>query len=398
MAGLQIISDKVFKAEDRSVARPTIKLWDGRYDMLDGWRGLAALAVVVQHVFRVRIGHTAVMLFFVISGYCITASATSCLKKGYGFRQFMWRRIRRIYPPYLLAVGYFVVTRLIKFALTGSNPLNYPTEMWLQNVTLTQWFTLLHTQYAYAADNPANFVTAFWSLQYEEQFYLLIALMMLATFVFRKSMLQLALPLIVLAAGWNILFPYYSHGIFLEYWPHFAIGLLIFYRLCRVESLIARRTLDISLGVLAIGAAWYAWFVETNWYTKRPLAMELVTVAAFGLVIVYLRPFNERFKTAVAGKVLMKLGAISYSLYLIHLCNIKLVGEIASRLLPATWVWPSMIAQVGLHVVLAIPFYLLCERPFLNKSLVGTSRQGQSDSTSGAFVEGMGTPIGEVTP
>ena len=395
---MQTVSDKVFETEGGSVGKPTINLWDGRYDMLDGWRGLAALAVVVQHVFRVRIGHTAVMLFFVISGYCITASATSCLKRGYGFRQFMWRRIRRIYPPYLLAVGYFVVTRLIKFAVTGSNPLNYPAEMWLQNVTLTQWFTLLHTQYAYAADNPANFVTAFWSLQYEEQFYLLIALMMLATFLFRKSILQIAFPLIVLAVGWNILFPVYSHGIFVEYWPHFGIGLLIFYRLCRVKSLIARRTFDISLGVLALGAAWYAWVVETNWYTKRPLAMELVTVAAFGLVIVYLRPFNERFRTAVAGKLLMKLGAISYSLYLIHLCNVRFVSEITSRLLPASWVWPSMFAQVGLHIMLAIPFYLLCERPFLNKSLVRSSRQRELDSATGVYVERMGAPIGEVVP
>jgi len=41
--------------------------------MVDGWRGLAALAVVLHHVaaFRFDLGSPAVMLFFVISGYCI---------------------------------------------------------------------------------------------------------------------------------------------------------------------------------------------------------------------------------------------------------------------------------------------------------------------------------------
>ena len=374
------------------------RFWHARYDMLDGWRGLAALSVVVQHVFQIRIGHVAVMLFFVISGYCITASATSCLKKGYGFRQFMWRRIRRIYPPYLLAIGYFVGTRFLKLGLTGANQLVTSPVTWLQNITLTQWFTLIRTNYAYAADNPANFVTAYWSLNYEEQFYLIIALMMVAALSFRWPILRLALPLMGVAFICNLLFSHYSHGFFTDYWLHFGIGLLLFYRLTRIKSRAIRRSFDFGLLALAAVSAWYAWLVDADWYTHRPLAIELFVVATFSLLLVVLRPFNERFSNSMFALPLMKLGAMSYSLYLVHQCNLRFVSGVTSSLLPLTWRWPGMFLQLALHVFLAIPFFLVCERPFHNKSLVGAQSSPDPSDTATSLKEDMRVPLTEVSP
>lgn len=352
--------------------------WGTRFDMLDGWRGLAALAVVVQHVFHVRIGHWAVMLFFVISGYCITAAAVSCLRKGLGFRGFMWRRIHRIYPPYLIAVGYFVVTRLVKMGAGLPNQLDVPLHTWIQNITLTQWVSLIGTGWAYAADNPANFVTAYWSLNYEEQFYLVIALMMIAVAFWRRSLLWFALPLLGISLVWNIVAPFYSNGFFIEYWLHFGVGLLVYYRLCRVQGVAQRRVIDGAFVMLALGAAWFAWFAKIDWWTRRPLAQELFVVAVFALALVALRPLNESFKRLLVGRMLMSLGAISYSLYLIHQCNIRFAASIAGLLLPASWIWPSMVLQVCLHVLLAIPFYFLCERPFHNKSLAAENAEAKS--------------------
>lgn len=358
--------------------------------MLDGWRGLAALAVVVQHVFHLRIGHWAVMLFFVISGYCITASASSCLKKQIGFRGFMWRRLRRIYPPYLLAVGYFVITRLVKLGAGGQSQLDVSWVKWLQNVTLTQWVSLVGTGWAYAADNPANFVTAYWSLNYEEQFYLLIALMMVGVSLTRRSFLWFALPLIGASIIWNLMVPFYSNGLFIEYWLHFGIGILVYYRLCRLTSTFSRRLVDAFLIGLAITSAWLAWFANIDWWTRRPLAQELVVVSVFALVLIALRRFNDSFKRLPASRILMALGAISYSLYLIHQCNIRFAAAIADFLLPAGWTVPSMILQVGLHILFAIPFYFFCERPFLNRSLVGEA--DASPSTAGSAMAQPANP------
>lgn len=372
-------------------------LWGARFDMLDAWRGLAALAVVVQHVAHLRIGHWAVMLFFVISGYCITASASSCLKKGIGFKGFMWRRIRRIYPPYLLAVAYFVVTRLVKMEAGLPNQLDVSWVKWLQNVTLTQWVSLIGTGWAYAADNPANFVTAYWSLNYEEQFYLVIALMMVGVSALRRSFLWFALPLVGISLIWNVVSPFYSNGFFIEYWLHFGIGLLLFYRLCRIRSVAGRRAIDGGFVILAFGSAWFAWFANIEWWTRRPLAQELFVVSIFAVTLIVLRPLNATFKRLLPGRILMSLGAISYSLYLIHQCNLRLVGSITAFLLPANWTWPSIVLQVGIHILLAIPFYFLCERPFLNKSLVGASVSSNSTPATSSIQPPSNAPMSEAT-
>ena len=106
-----------------------------RYGLLDGLRGIAALGVVLTHHGVVAWGHDAVLVFFIISGYCITAAAHAALERDTGnsvFRYFMWRRLRRIYPPYFLSLVFFAATRLIRNQLTSGAPV--PTDALLQAV------------------------------------------------------------------------------------------------------------------------------------------------------------------------------------------------------------------------------------------------------------------------
>ena len=42
---------------------------------------------------------------------------------------------------------------------------------WIQTLTLTQWISLAGHPASYAAENKSLVVAAFWSLNYEEQFY-----------------------------------------------------------------------------------------------------------------------------------------------------------------------------------------------------------------------------------
>lgn len=377
LEGKPPIGDAIAPGEAIQPSRAEV--WCARYDMLDAWRGLAATAVVVQHLSYQNhfpavgdfwLGHWAVMLFFVISGYCITAAATSCLKKGLGFRQFMWRRIRRIYPPYLLAVGYFTVTRLIKIAMLGSNQLPPSPLIWLQNLTLTQWFSLVWNPKPVAADNSTNFVAAYWSLNYEEQFYLVMALLIVMSIRFKRPILNWALPLIALGFVWNYAHPYLSYGIFIEYWAHFGVGILLFYRLCRMRRTAHRRLTDTFFVVLALASVGMRWFAGVSWTDRRPLGSELLVVSVFALLLIVVRPYSERFMNTRAGKSFAMLGAISYSLYLIHQCNIYLAAKASSYIVPPSWAATSLVLQIVIHIGLAVPFYLLCERPFHNKALV----------------------------
>jgi peptidoglycan/LPS O-acetylase OafA/YrhL len=344
--------------------------------MLDAWRGLAALTVVVHHVSSqaalpflaaYNVGHWAVMLFFVISGYCIAVAADSCLRKGLSFRTFMWRRIRRIYPPYLLAVGYYSVTRVAKLVLTGENDLSTSSLQWVQNLTLTQWVTLLVDPIPRAPDNPTNFVAAYWSLGYEEQFYLVIGLAMIAVARTNRPLLVWVAGLMAVAVAWNLALPRLSVGLFIEYWAHFAVGVLVFYRLCRLQEARSRRWVDAVLLALLLGGAWIAWAAPEPWSGPEAKGAELLSVTAFGLLLIALRPASDAVMASGVGRVLAGLGLLTYSLYLVHQCNLFLTAWVASLVVAPGWA--SLLLQLVLHVLLAVPFYYLCERPFHNKPL-----------------------------
>ena len=86
------------------------------YHQLDALRGVAALSVVVSHFalvgplewasqspFRVNsLGHQAVILFFILSGFVLTLQLRS--SRSISYRDFLVKRICRIYLPYLVVL------------------------------------------------------------------------------------------------------------------------------------------------------------------------------------------------------------------------------------------------------------------------------------------------------
>ena len=75
-----------------------------RYDILDGLRGVAALMVIVYHVFEcfdwspVPHGYLAVDFFFVLSGFVIGYAYDSRWGEGLSIGQFFKRRLIRLHP------------------------------------------------------------------------------------------------------------------------------------------------------------------------------------------------------------------------------------------------------------------------------------------------------------
>ena len=348
--------------------------WPARYELLDGLRGLAALAVVIHHVGIVEDGHFAVMVFFVISGYCITASAESSLRAESGFSAFMIKRVRRIYPPYLLALLFFVVTRILKGAGHPHSIFSRPPVDWLQNITLTQWLSDLVHPVLWPGQNPQLFVAAFWSLNYEEQFYLVMGLCLLAVVRLR---IPLVIPVLALGAVgivWNWLVPgNWICGLFIEYWAHFALGSTLYFVLCRYTAAAYRRAF--IAGVLVIGLFCGARIVlhPADAYDAMRAMVELTFLAGVCLTLYCLRPFSARISASRLWRPVAALGTISYSLYLIHQFNLNLIATIAHRVLPGespqflTW---TLI--VSLHVALGTVFWSLCERPFLRRPAPAT--------------------------
>ncbi|HEY8254564.1 MAG TPA: acyltransferase family protein, partial [Rhizomicrobium sp.] len=80
------------------------------FEILDGLRGVAAIAVLVGHASILFLQSTwvprkllAVQFFFMLSGFVITHAYEGKLRAGMTWREFMLRRIIRLYPLIVLA-------------------------------------------------------------------------------------------------------------------------------------------------------------------------------------------------------------------------------------------------------------------------------------------------------
>jgi peptidoglycan/LPS O-acetylase OafA/YrhL len=354
-------------------ARPlsNVRMWPARYELLDGLRGLACLGVLLHHLGALFIGHYCVMIFFVISGYCITASAQSAIRARLRFGEFMGRRIRRIYPPYLAAVVFFVLTRFVRNAFHLS-PVEWHASpiKWLQNLTLTQWVSDLWHPVHLPGDNPTLFVAAFWSLNYEEQFYLIVGLaVMLAV----KGWLGLRTSVLALVASgmfWDFLHPNGPiTGVFIEYWPHFALGACLFFALTSSPRIWPRSLFVAATGSLAVVSLWHIlpWHGIVAEEGARRVYVEFAVLCSISIALLLLRPFSEFIARSHLWRPIASVGLISYSLYLIHQFNLTFVTTVVSHVLPTSTPFALQIAaKVCVHLLLATTFWYLFERPFLN--------------------------------
>jgi peptidoglycan/LPS O-acetylase OafA/YrhL len=347
--------------------------------MLDGWRGLAAIFVVLDHAVGLHWGHWAVLVFFIISGYCISASTDSCRRKGLTALEFMKRRVRRIYPPYALALLFFLATRALKSWQTHINQFTHWSPLqYLQNFSMTQWVSLLFHPSSRAFANPTLMVPGFWTLNYEEQFYLLMGIFLLIYAYRRIPMAGYITALGLAGVLWCTTIGSLCYGLFLDYFAVFALGAAVYFRLTKLQTKPARYVFDGALLLLTLALAAYTYYHPSDPVgvlrssDHRAEATEWLVGAVFSLILITFRSRNDQIMGTKAGIVLAFLGTISYSLYLVNQFNLVFVEAIIHKLLPLTS--PFLLIggiTLALHLVIATVFWWCCERPFLNKPLEG---------------------------
>ncbi|MCY7353523.1 MAG: acyltransferase [Lysobacter sp.] len=314
---------------------------------LDALRGLAALAVVAYHYtthygnlvghvqplpFGFAAGNYGVHLFFLISGFVIFMS----LERTRTAMDFVVSRVSRLYPAYWAAL---MVSAAVIYTI-GLPEQRLPLGDLLLDVTMVQQIL-----------GGEHLDGSYWTLQVELFFY--------AQMLFWFAVGQLKRVHWIIGA-WLVLAVIYGqtagHGVLfsdstrelliLRHFPFFALGIL-FYRLRSKPGEHPLNITLIALTLVAIGLA-------------GPPVLVLVAMVCCGIFALFVGGHLKWLCWAPFAF----LGAISYSLYLLH----QAIGFALIHLLEQSGVSTgvAMVLALGAALALASAITFLVERPAMN--------------------------------
>ena len=188
-------------SDDASAAVETERRLVPHLPGLDGIRGLSALAVLLFHtgVAWLPGGYLGVDIFFVVSGYLITALLLSERQRDgrISLSQFWQRRARRLFPVLALIL---LATTVYAAIQLSDDLLPHLRETAAALIYVTNWDLILRdVSYWDLFERPSQ-LRHLWSLAVEEQFYIIWPLMMFAVYRFAPARVQrLGLATLVVA-------------------------------------------------------------------------------------------------------------------------------------------------------------------------------------------------------
>jgi len=324
-----------------------------RIRQLDGVRALAILAVFLHHALKIKMLWMGVDLFFILSGFLITGVLLNAKQKSLGhyFARFYERRARRILGPYILTL--FVMSLFVGFAWA---------KHWYLYILLTNLLQPLSIPHPVAFD-------PLWSLAVEEQFYLVWPFAVY--FLTEKHLGRLAAFLIALAPILRVAFHFQDHWAIYMLTPFrmdlLATGALLCLAYRHRRSWLERRGAGLGLLSLFTGIAGLGvlsrFGISTYGNTRAGnlLVYECTLFACLGVMLWALSGWKVGF---LRWRPLTYIGQISYTMYLVHLGILTLIG---SRLSPRL----AAVAGLSITIAYASASWYLLEKRLLEHSSVG---------------------------
>ena len=289
-----------------------------RYEVLDSWRGIAAVLVAFLHVPIVHALHDVagfqhlqlfVDFFFVLSGFVICHAYGERLDGSGDLGRFVLRRFGRVWPLHAAVLGGFVLletVKLVVFSGTGLSGNGQPftdgrsVESIVTNLLMIQSFNI-HGMTTW--NGPA------WSISTEFYTYLLFALV--AALLPRRTMLYAGIAaagaavVATMPADW--LYTTHEYG-FARCVYGFFTG-VVAYRLHRGGFGIGSGTVA-EVGVLALLAAFLI--------VAAPGPVSLGAPLVFAAVILVFAGETGALSTMLRTPLPRLLGRWSYSIYMVH--------------------------------------------------------------------------------
>lgn len=333
---------------------------------IDGLRALAIIPVVLFHAGYDLFsgGFVGVDVFFVISGYLITAILIKDMKKGeFSLSSFYERRARRILPAYLFMM---IVVLICGYHLFLSSEFKSLAESMLASLGFVSNIYFWQESGYFSIQSEYSPFLHTWSLSVEEQFYIFFPIGLLILHKYFSE--RIIFTLIILTLGLSFIVSIIAMKLSIS---------AVFY-------LLPSRAWELLMGsILAIGIIPII---------KNKIAIEVISFTGFCMIIsaVFLYSKNTLFPGTAAllpvlgtvfiiysgqegrityiGRLLSTkpfvfVGGISYSLYLWHWPIFVFMKNIYGEVLPN-----HLLVLAVILSFLAAWFSLnIIERPFLRK-------------------------------
>jgi exopolysaccharide production protein ExoZ len=292
-------------------------------------------------------GNCGVDLFFALSGYLIYGGV---LSKPIEYREFMRRRIRRIYPTFLVVLAIYL-------ALSQLSPTESKIPVGFTNglVYIAENILLLPGLF------PINpIMTVSWSLSYELFYYLLIPVM-IGCFRMRKWQSKHRIFFFVTLTGIILIsYPWFDH-------PRLTLFLagIIVYEVITFQKVPKLNAFFVALSYLIILLILPAYKIATvRWIAGVPILLIGIPV------LLYLSFQNGTSAQQIfSWKPVRWLGNISYSYYLLHGLALKVLLKILTVVIPG-YLSPHLIFWVILPcaflftIVASTGLFMLIEKPY----------------------------------
>jgi peptidoglycan/LPS O-acetylase OafA/YrhL len=348
----------------------------GRVIGLDGIRGLAALFVVLNHIFErawpeypganhapfwaawLIYGRAGVAIFIILSGFSLGLGPA---RSGWRFRSiatYAHRRAWRILPPYWAALGFSLVMTWYVLA---------QPHVPVPNGKSVVVYGLL-VQDAFSAGDPNK---AFWSIAIEVQLYVLLPLLLLLVRRVSAGAMVSVVAAIVVTIG--VAGPHVAlmNTALVKFTPDlavlFAVGLLASGIVTAGERMRSRPWAAYALAA-AVPVIVLMVVKGSVWSNLNSFWLDLAWAPAIGCFLTAVATLRPRPVVRLLDSRLPRsLGSCSYSLYLTHLPIVIAVsyGPVRGRVTPGAPMFFVLVAiLLPTTVCFARMFAAVFELPF----------------------------------